>query len=77
MNPALQRLIRLVTQVLAQLQHLPSPCQSICVMDEHSLLCKGCLRNIDEIAAWGQLSDEQKRNVWIQIGVRATQISEG
>jgi predicted Fe-S protein YdhL (DUF1289 family) len=74
MTPALQRLIRSVAQVLAQSSDLPSPCQSICVMDEHSLLCKGCLRNIDEIASWGQLSDAQKRQIWTQISVRATQI---
>jgi predicted Fe-S protein YdhL (DUF1289 family) len=74
MSPILQRLTRRGAQVMAQPADLPSPCQSICVMDEHSHLCKGCLRNIDEIATWGQLSDAQKRQIWAQIGVRATQI---
>jgi hypothetical protein len=74
MNPALQRLSRRVTQVMDQASDLPSPCQSICVMDPDRLLCKGCLRNIDEIATWGQLNDEQKRQIWMQIGLRVSQI---
>jgi uncharacterized protein len=74
MSPALQRLTRRVAQVLDQAADLPSPCQSICVMDSHSRWCKGCLRSIDEIATWGQLSDEHKRQIWTQIAWRATQI---
>ena len=33
-------------------------------MDPVSGLCTGCLRTIDEIAAWGVLDDDQKREVW-------------
>jgi predicted Fe-S protein YdhL (DUF1289 family) len=74
MSPSLQRLTRRVAQVVAQEADLPSPCQSICVMDTDSHWCKGCLRNIDEIASWGQLNDAQKRHIWIQLGERAQQI---
>lgn len=49
---------------------VPSPCISICRMDPRSGLCEGCLRTLDEIAAWARLSDADKRLVWAQIAQR-------
>ncbi len=43
---------------------VPSPCISVCRMDERSGWCEGCLRTIDEIATWSVLDDEEKRRVW-------------
>ena len=40
-----------------------SPCVSVCQMDERVGLCKGCLRTIEEIAAWSSMSDAQKRQI--------------
>lgn len=40
-----------------------SPCTNVCVIDPASRLCKGCLRSIDEITAWGRLTDEQRRAI--------------
>ena len=71
MKPAIQRLTRRMPAVLGMAKDLPSPCQSICLMDEASGLCTGCLRTLPEIAAWGSLGDEQKRQVWVQIEQRA------
>ncbi|MEJ2602648.1 MAG: DUF1289 domain-containing protein [Gammaproteobacteria bacterium] len=34
-----------------------SPCLNICTLDENDV-CTGCLRTLDEIAAWGSLSAE-------------------
>jgi hypothetical protein len=39
-------------------------------MDPSTGLCTGCLRTIDEIAAWGLLTDGQKREVWALIAER-------
>ena len=50
---------------------VPSPCLSVCRMDPHSELCEGCLRTLDEIAAWSRMGDEGKREVWAQIAQRA------
>jgi predicted Fe-S protein YdhL (DUF1289 family) len=50
---------------------VPSPCVSVCRMDAASGLCEGCLRTIEEIAAWGMLDDEDKRAVWLKIEQRA------
>ncbi len=33
-------------------------------------LCEGCLRTLDEIAAWGGMDDEGKRAVWRELDAR-------
>ena len=43
---------------------VPSPCTNVCRIDERTGLCAGCLRTLDEIAAWSTLGDPQKRSVW-------------
>jgi predicted Fe-S protein YdhL (DUF1289 family) len=48
----------------------PSPCVSICRMDPSSELCEGCFRTLDEIALWGRMEENSKREVWKQIGQR-------
>jgi len=39
-------------------------------MDPARGLCEGCLRTIDEIIQWSQLTDEAKRAVWAEIESR-------
>lgn len=51
---------------------VPSPCVNICRMNEATGLCDGCLRTIDEIAAWSSLSDDGKRAVWQRLEQRRT-----
>ena len=41
-----------------------SPCTSVCTIDPTTGWCVGCLRTIDEIAAWGSLDDRARRAVW-------------
>ena len=50
---------------------VPSPCLSICRMDEAKGLCEGCLRTLDEIVAWSGLPDEGKRVIWRRLADRA------
>ena len=47
-----------------------SPCVSVCKMNPDTRLCEGCLRTLDEIAAWSGLSIEEKRAVLAQIPER-------
>lgn len=58
----------------AQAQHgavgVPSPCVSICELDVALSRCKGCFRTLQEIAAWGTLTDDEKRVVWSRIEAR-------
>ena len=44
-------------------QHVPSPCISVCVMDAAGVLCTGCFRTLDEIAAWSMLDADAKRRI--------------
>ena len=41
-----------------------SPCIDVCSIDPRTGWCEGCLRTIDEIAAWGVLNNAQTREVW-------------
>ena len=56
---------------------VPSPCINLCQMDPATGLCKGCLRTIDEIVAWGTASDDAKRAVWAEIRRREAEIDWG
>jgi acyl dehydratase len=42
---------------------VPSPCVDICRMNPETGFCDGCLRTIDEIAAWSSLNDDARRAV--------------
>ena len=51
---------------------LPSPCISICQMEETTGWCKGCQRTIDEIIDWGIAAEAKKRQIWLAIHERRT-----
>ena len=53
--------------------HVPSPCQSVCVMHPGTGWCEGCLRTLDEIAAWSGMDRPQKQAVWAQLPERLAQ----
>ena len=40
-----------------------SPCIGICSMDQVSGLCLGCYRTIDEIRAWRDMPEADKRQL--------------
>jgi uncharacterized protein len=48
-----------------------SPCCGVCRMDAASKLCQGCWRTLEEIAAWSQLDNTGKLDVWRQIKERS------
>ena len=56
---------------------VPSPCISVCTIDVATGLCAGCLRTLDEIAAWSVLDDAERRDVWARIAVRRATAREG
>jgi predicted Fe-S protein YdhL (DUF1289 family) len=49
---------------------VPSPCLSVCRLDERRSVCVGCLRTLAEIGAWSRMSDEDKLAVWAQLETR-------
>ena len=54
----------------ATAENVPSPCISVCRMNQESLLCEGCYRTLDEIRLWSAADDAAKRVVWAQIEQR-------
>lgn len=47
-----------------------SPCVNICVMHPHEALCVGCLRTLDEIAAWGSLPAQRRQQIIADLPAR-------
>lgn len=50
-----------VAQAMEAAPEPRSPCTSVCRMNPVSGLCEGCWRTLDEIAAWGAASADEKR----------------
>ena len=48
----------------------PSPCIGICLIDPAIGRCRGCLRYIEEIAAWYDASAAEKRAILARIAER-------
>jgi predicted Fe-S protein YdhL (DUF1289 family) len=49
---------------------VPSPCISVCQLDDASDLCLGCRRSVDEIRDWPIMSPEEKRAALARIEER-------
>ena len=68
---AITRLKDRAQQVLASDSvHVPSPCVSVCVVNPNTGLCEGCLRNLEEVAGWGQMPSGQQKEIWQRIQAR-------
>ena len=52
-------------------KNVPSPCISVCRVDADSGWCDGCLRTLEEIAAWGGLDNAARLDVWRTLNERA------
>jgi uncharacterized protein len=55
----------------------PSPCIGVCAINPQTQLCDGCIRTLDEIAAWWDYTSEQKRGVLTQVEARLARIMDG
>ena len=42
----------------------------MCKIDPDSSLCYGCLRTLEEVGAWSNSDDDEKRAVWGKIAQR-------
>lgn len=56
---------------------VPSPCISVCRIDDASGLCVGCLRTLSEIALWSTMPDDERRDVWARLAERAAKATSG
>jgi len=62
-----------VRAALREGRTLPSPCLSICNIDERTGWCEGCARTLDEIARWGSASNAERLQIWHQLLARQAQ----
>ena len=54
-----------------------SPCVSVCVLDPAGTgICVGCGRSLDEIAAWVELDNAQRRAVLARLPQRLAALRE-
>lgn len=53
-----------------------SPCVKTCRIDDASGFCVGCGRTLDEIAAWGSLSEAGRRDIMSRLSNRLHRIQE-
>jgi len=82
LNPQAMQFLAVCADDVAQghagyAQSVPTPCMSVCQMDDALGLCQGCLRTLDEIAQWGGLDPVGQRTIWARIGQRARQHGDG
>jgi uncharacterized protein len=54
----------------AERRRVESPCIGVCIVDEATGLCEGCLRTLDEVAVWGSSSAQQRRAILAAIDGR-------
>ena len=50
-----------------------SPCIGICLMDPVTRVCRGCLRTVEEIAAWYDATAPEKRAIIARLSSRRAQ----
>ncbi|HET9125195.1 MAG TPA: DUF1289 domain-containing protein [Solirubrobacteraceae bacterium] len=61
----------------ADRRRVESPCVGVCVIDETSGLCEGCLRTLEEIARWGVSSAPERREVLAAVAARRAAMGAG
>ncbi len=53
-----------------------SPCVNICVVHPRERLCTGCLRSVEEIAAWGRMGEDERRAIMAELPARAPRLKK-
>jgi len=48
-------------------EEVKSPCNELCLVDEDTGLCVGCLRTSEEIASWSTYTNKKKAGVLEEI----------
>lgn len=49
---------------------MESPCINICLLDEDTGLCRGCLRTLDEIGNWSLLTSAERSRIMASLEAR-------
>jgi len=60
---------------MSESPEVESPCIKVCTLDASGQVCVGCLRNLDEIAFWSEMSDAERAGVLERIVERRAQLA--
>ena len=55
-------------------QELDSPCVKLCVIHPEERLCIGCLRTIEEITLWSRMTQDERRDIMLDLASRAPRL---
>lgn len=58
-----------------QRNEIESPCVRICLVHPEARICTGCLRSIEEIAAWSRYTPEERRGIMAELPSRRSRLS--
>ncbi|MCF6445400.1 DUF1289 domain-containing protein [Nereida sp. MMG025] len=64
------------TNLVWKRTEIESPCVKICVIHPETRLCTGCLRSIDEIGAWSQMSAEARSAIMAELPSRGAVLKQ-
>lgn len=53
-----------------------SPCVKICVLHPEERICVGCMRTLEEIGAWSQMTTEARRAVMAELPGRRPRLAK-
>ena len=59
-----------------QRDEVQSPCVKICVVHPAERICTGCLRTMDEIAAWSRMSNADRAALVAELPDRADRLKK-
>lgn len=75
LTDGLDALHAIVTRWAASPSQIESPCIKVCTLDASGQVCIGCLRNLDEIGFWGEMSNAERAEVLARIAERRAQFT--
>jgi predicted Fe-S protein YdhL (DUF1289 family) len=55
---------------------IETPCIKLCTLDPRSGLCRGCGRNVDEIAGWSRFSSAERAKIMSLLPRRLESLDE-
>lgn len=53
-----------------------SPCVKLCTIHPSERICIGCMRTIEEIAAWSRMEPETRRAIMAELPARAPRLHQ-
>ena len=59
-----------------QRDEVQSPCVKICTIHPTERLCVGCLRSIDEISAWSQMTPAERAAIITDLPTRTSRLQK-